>query len=243
MKTIAKITGLLVILFFLVTALVYGGNSDDLKSRTITANARGEVIATPDIANFSIGVRQEGGIDLEATQKMHTEIQNRAISILKKNGIKKEDRKTTNYTIAPRYHYPKNQQPRKLTGYTVSSTVLVKLRDITKYGLILNKLGRAGITNVKGPQFSFSNADELTDQALEKAVTRAIEIATIVADQAGVKLGRIIKIIPNVNTPRSYTPRMLGESGNYAAKAPAPVIEAGTEKVTATVTIVYELTE
>ena len=78
-----------------------------------------------------------------------------------------------------------------LTGYQVSESVSVKLRDLTKAGSLLAALGSAGVSDLNGPSFTVDNPDSVQASARSKAIADATSKAQELAKELGVSIVRV----------------------------------------------------
>ena len=119
----------------------------------------------------------------------------------------------------------------------------VKVRDFTKTGDILAKATDLGANTVSGPTFSIDDPEKVKAEAREKAIAQAKSKAKTLADQVGIKLGRIVNFyeggseMPNVAYGRGNDLMMA----TAEAKSVAPTIEPGSQDVQLTVSISYEI--
>jgi len=218
--------------------------------RTFTVNGEGKVVVIPDVAEFSFGVLTEGGKDIATLQKENSTKINKIISFLKESGVVEKDIKTQYYNISPRYQYfscPAFQNgktiicpPSEIVGYSINQSVLVKIRDLNKAGEIVAGVVSRGANNVLGPNFTVDDFTQYQNQAREEAVNKAKTKAEAIAKAAGFSLGRLISIQEGVNLPplmRSYNFEQFGKGGGDAS----PFIEAGSQEITVSVTLSYEI--
>ena len=63
----------------------------------------------------------------------------------------------------------------KVTGYVVSETVQVTMRDLTKVGDMLAGLGKLNVQNLNGPAFALDDSSAGYDAARADAITKAKE--------------------------------------------------------------------
>src|SRR5262249_59415936 len=86
------------------------------------------------------------------------------------------------------------QEPRiepKISGYSVSNKVSVKIRKIGDLGEILDHLVTGGVTDVENIAFLVSDASKAADQAREAAMADARRKAEVYAHASGIQLARI----------------------------------------------------
>lgn len=127
-----------------------------------------------------------------------------------------------------------------LTGYDVSESVSVKLRDLSKAGSLLASLGSTGVSNLNGPSFGVDNPDSVQAQARSKAISDAQSKAKELSKELGVRIVRITSFSENNGSyPGPIMYAMNASAGS--AKAVAPEIATGQQEVTDNVSITYEI--
>lgn len=221
-----------------------------IDQKTISVSGKGEKLVTPDIATVSLGATKESTTVLDAQSKVTAKM-NATMDALKAMGIDKKDIKSIGYDISPRYeyvkvapvddnvYYPSGKQV--LAGYTVTQTIEVKIRNIDKAGEILAKVGEIGLTNVSGLNFSVDKQDEIKLSARAEAIDDAKNQAKVLADQLGVRLGRLVSFSDNSYYPSLYARSDMKVTASSYGAAAAPEIAPGESKITSNVTLVYEI--
>jgi hypothetical protein len=219
--------------------------------RSFTVSAEGEEIAVPDVAEFSFSVITEGGKDLAALQEENTEKVNKAVEFVKANGIESKDIKTSAYQVSPRYEtsncygvYSDGRicPPPQIVGYTVTSSSSVKVRDFSKVGDILSGVVSNGANSVSQLSFAIDDPTSVTGKARNEAIAKAMEQADSVASAAGFRVGRLLSISENGGYYPIYRSSLSKDIGvAEASYAPSPVIEPGSETVTVSVMMTYEI--
>ncbi len=252
---IGSTVGILLVVFLAVLSikeiksLAYVGK-DTPATNVISVNGKGEAVSIPDIATFSFSVTETAKTVAEAQAKA-TERTNNALTAVKAGGVAEKDIKTLSYSINPHYEYsqgvcttygcPGGKQV--LIGYDVSQTVQVKVRDLSKAGALFDSIGSVGVQNVNGLTFSIDDMDTIKATARAQAITQAKVKAEKIAKDLGVSLVRITSFYDSsddVIYPYARDAAMGGaESMNI--KAVAPQIPTGEQKITANVTITYEI--
>lgn len=211
----------------------------------ITFRGQGKVQAVADIAEFVIKVREKDLEVLGAQSKM-TEKINKVIDLFVTNGVEKKDIKTTNYSINPTYSFKQNQctngiceiRQRIISGYEAQESVSVKLRDISRSGDMLTKIAQLEIFEVRGPYFKVGDVDHIRNQARKEAIIDAKSKAKIIAQDLGIKLGKITSFQEEL-PHRSFRSEMAMSA--RADFAPAPKIEPGQSEIMSHVFITYEI--
>ena len=219
-------------------------------TNTISVDGDGEVFAVPDIATFSVTV-QETAKDVKTAQDAATKKNNDIVAYLKAGGVNEKDIQTTDYSVNPQYDYSQGACPQygycppgkqTLTGYQVSQTETVKVRDTTKAGDLLAGVGSRGASSVSGLSFTIEDETTLQAQARDKAIAKAKEKADALAKSLGVEIVRVVGFSEN-GGPIYYAKGMGGVAMSAdAMPAPAaPEISVGQNKITSNVSITYEI--
>ncbi|MFA5029422.1 MAG: SIMPL domain-containing protein [Patescibacteria group bacterium] len=216
----------------------YIGKSPDIQDR-ITVTGTAKVSATPDVAVLYLGIVSEGAT-VNAAQKGVTEKMNSIIDSLKKEfKIEAKDIQTQNFSVNPKYDWSDGKQ--RIIGYSANQSVQVKVRDFDKTGDILAKATDLGANTVSGPNFIIDDPEKAKAEARDKAIAQAKEKASLLADQVGIKLGRIVNFYEGGNEmPNAVYSRDMA-IGLGETKSVAPVIEPGSQDVQLTVSISYEI--
>jgi uncharacterized protein len=216
----------------------YIGKTPDMINQ-ITVSGMAKINAVPDVANINIGIVSEG-VTVETAQKGVTEKMNQIIDSLKSEfKIEAKDIKTENFSVSPRYDWNEGRQ--RITGYAVNQSVSIKVRNFDQVGNILSKATELGANSVYGPSFVIDNLETYKAQAREEAITQAKEKARILADQVGIKLGRIVNFYEGDNNP--VIPYGMGgvSEAMDMVKSSVPTIEPGSQDVQLNVYISYEI--
>ncbi|MEZ5843486.1 MAG: SIMPL domain-containing protein [Hyphomicrobiaceae bacterium] len=210
----------------------------DPPPRTVSVSASGSVEATPDMATFSAGVVSEAQTAREALGANSKQMSN-VIDGLKGLGIAAKDLQTHGFSVQPRYSNASSRDGRAPTinGYRASNSLRILVRDLKRLGEIMDKAVSLGANQGGGIQFVVSKAETLLDKARKSAMENALRRARLYAGAAGVEVGRVLSISEQSHAPG---PRPMAY-GRAAMAAEAVPVESGTETLTATVHVTYEL--
>jgi len=214
----------------------YIGKNPDIQ-RTISIMGEGKVTAVPDIALVSLGLSTQKNKVSDA-QTENSKTINSLIDKLKGSGIAKEDIQTTDYSIYPNYDYSNGKQT--LTGYTVSQTVQVKIRQTDKVDDVLKIAGDLNLNQIGGLTFTIDNPENYKQEARIKALENAKEKADALAKVMGVKLGKVISFSESEGSVTPPYP-MYAKAEGLGGGATAPTVEAGSQDIIIDATISYEL--
>ena len=226
-------------LILLPTGSPYGQQPPDKPYPLIEVTGQGSVKGEPDIASFQAGITTSAPT-ARTSQKENAERSNRVIETLKRSGIEKKDIQSTRYTIHPQYEYAGGK--RTFKGYQTSHFLSVTLHDIAKTGEVLDAVISAGGTDIPSIQFSIEDPFPLENQARSKAVHEAKEKARILAEAAGVKVGKLISIQETLERGRPILPMMAIAGVEESARAETP-IEMGEMEIIARVQMKYAIEE
>lgn len=201
-------------------------------ARTITVSGEGSTSVAPDMASISIGVHEEAASAREAMDRMSAAL-GPVLDELAASGIAPGDIRTSALTLAGRYIYPENAEP-ELTGYSASSSIEIRLRDLDRVGTVLDAVVSEGANRLSGISFGLSDPGAAQDEARRAAVADARARAELYAEAAGVALGEVLTITES----GGHTPMPMA----YAMResAPAPVAP-GKIEISASVTIIYAI--
>lgn len=202
----------------------------------LTVTGQGQSAAQPDMATVTLGVSTRATTAADAMAQNATE-QAKVIDTLKAEGIEARDIQTAGLNLSAMMDYSDQGQAPKLTGYAAQNTVTVRVRDLAGLGAVLDKLVASGANEINGIGFSRDDMTAAEDEAQTAAVADARRRAEIMAEAAGMRLGRLMALSDaQVASP----PRPMMAMRAEAKSADTP-IEAGEMTVDAQVTAIFEL--
>ncbi|MCX6816900.1 MAG: SIMPL domain-containing protein [Candidatus Beckwithbacteria bacterium] len=221
---------LLILSFFLGLGLVIKFIPFSIEQpASITVTGEAKQNEAPQIAKFSASVvftnqTKQTAVDL-VNQSMTKIIQS-----IKDFGIDPKDIQTQRVSV---YQTTKE----KILVWQASNSVNLTLRDINQASALTDLLQGLGATNVSGPSFSLDDTTQFQAALLQTAIDNAREKATVVAKASRRRLGKILTVSEGgTSAPRPVFMSAKAEVGGV----PAP-IEPGTETVSKTVTVTFEL--
>jgi uncharacterized protein YggE len=211
---------------------------------SITVSGQGKISAAPDVAEISLGVLTEA-----ATAREALTANNQAMASLqaklKEEGVAAKDIQTTNIAVNPRYSQPtpgpgggQREFVPRIVGYTVTNTVQITARDLTKLGTLLDLVVTAGANQMYGISFRIDEPEKLLDEARKRAMADARRKAELLAGEAGVVLGGPLRIVES----GGVAPPVPVMRGRMLAMAAEAVPVAGGElDLSVSVQVQYEL--
>jgi len=216
------------------------GSIFNSQSTGIWVNGEGKVSAVPDVAVLSLGVVAQASTVAQA-QTQASSSMNAVVSALKSGGVADKDIKTQVFNIQQLTQYDNKTQQQTITGYSVTNTVTVKVRNVANAGTIIDAVAKAGGDNTRINSISLTVDDPTPYEtsARQLAMADAKAKAKQMADLAGVKLGAPTYI--NESGGFVPLPATVTNSGSATpAFAPTPV-SPGTTDITVDVQINYNI--
>lgn len=229
-----------------VTNVQNFGRSGVPATDTITVQGAGQATLAPDVARISFTVQNTAPAVADA-QAATTKQANAAIDYVKSQSVADKDVKMLSYNISPQYSYlncpPGTFCPTtsKVTGYQVSETIQVTVRNLSGVGALLAGIGKLGVQNVNGPDFALDDSTAGYDAARADAISKAKTQASLLAKQLGVHLGKIVNF--SESSGKNAYPMMygLGGAAMETKAAVAPTTPVGENTYTASVSVTYEI--
>ncbi len=206
------------------------------KTDTFNVTGEGKVSVKPDLALVSVGVQTQGA-SVKATQDQLNSSINAVSATIKALGIDQKDIQTENYNIYPSRDFQSANQ--KITGYSASTNLSIKVRDLDKVNDVIDAATKAGANQVGGIGFDVDDKSKAEDEARSKAVAEAKKKAQQAAKIAGFSLGRIINYSEDFGGgPRVFNTASLQVAG---AAPKSTQVEVGSNEVVVNVTLSYEI--
>lgn len=255
MRTIfVAVFGLLALFLFaqIITTVQNMGRSSGPATDVLTVQGSGQATLAPDVARISFTV-EHTAVAVADAQAATTKQTNAVLEYLKKQGLAEKDIKTQSYTIMPQYSYPNpcayasgidcpaySGTP-KVTGYQVSQSVQVTVRDLSTVGALLSGLGGLDVQNVSGPGFALDDSTAGYNAARADAIQKAKSQASVLAKQLGVRLGKIVNFSESSGGYAYPMYKAMDSIGAGVTAAVAPSVPTGENTYSASVSITYEL--
>ena len=166
--------------------------------RTVTVTGDAEIKAVPDEVVLTLGVEARNK-DLTLTKQAHDRKVKEVISSLQECGAAAKDIQTDYINLEPDYDNNSSWR-RNLVGYIERTTIVVTLRDISKFEKLLSAALQGGADTIHGIQFKTSQLRKHRDEARALAIRAAKEKATALAGELGQKIGKPRNIQEGHNT-------------------------------------------
>lgn len=203
----------------------------------ITVTGEGAVDGVPDMAILSLGVTTQGQTAAEAMAENSAALA-KVLEKLKASGIEDRDLQTSNLSLNPNWSNYDSSSGQKITGYTASNLLTVRVRALPALGGVIDAAISDGANALNGLSFALSQPRPALDAARKAAVADARAKAELLAAAAGASLGPILSITEGGGAPVPG-PMFRAE----AMMSDAAPIAAGEISTTAVVTIIYQITQ
>jgi len=220
-------------------ALAQGAPPPHGPIEAVTVSGTGRTSVTPDRFSFTVGV-QTVSPTVEAAVAENNKRVASVIAALKKAGAQDKDIQTSQFSIYPQQTYQEGKLP-LIVGYQVSNNVTFRSDKVAEAGRLLGIAVSAGVNNSSGINFEVSDPSRGRDQGLRAAFDDARAKAALLAQAAGRTLGRAVMISEGVQSAPPPMPFQRGMAMEAKLESSDVPIEAGTQQVTYTVTVSFEL--
>lgn len=195
----------------------------ELPVPVIRVSGEGQAYLAPDMAVITLGVLREADTAraaLDANNKAMADV----ITAMKNEGIEQRDLQTSAFSIQPRYVYPKpdrngQQEAPRITGYTATNQLTVRIRDLSRLGAILDKAISLGVNNDGNISFTNDDPSAAISSARTEAMKDARARAETLAKAAGVSLGPILEISESFSRPGPAPIARSMKAREFAAEA------------------------
>jgi uncharacterized protein len=195
MKTLLNFS-LLLLLFVVFCLPLQAQNDEDTKNnqtRLISTSGSAEVRVVPSRVVLTFGV-ETFNPELAVAKRDNDAKASGIIALSKELGVAPKDVQTDYIFVEPVYEGYDERRVGKFLHYLVRKTVVVLLRDTTKFETILSGALERGATHVLRVRFEIDNLKQYRDKARSDAIRAARDKAQSLAGELGAKLGRVMSI-------------------------------------------------
>jgi uncharacterized protein YggE len=207
------------------------------RSTELSVVGEGKVDVVPDTAYIDVGITVTSVPSVETVQKNINETNNKILESMKGLGIKKDDIKTSNYSIYPEYKDPNDT---KSVTYSGNVTISIKVKDTQLASQVVEAATKAGANQVQGTRFVVEDPAKYREQARAKAIANAKEQAQKIAGDLNIKLGRITNIVESSDGSIPVPMYAAKEMAVGGMGGGGPAFEQGSQTITSVVTLYFE---
>ena len=218
-----------------VSTSILGGNTG------IHVTGAGTASATPDIAVLSLGVEGQARTVAEANGIAADAIA-AVLAVLRGSGVADDDMKTQQFSIQPQYSFNRETGVQTLTGYRVTNSLVVTLRDLDSVGSIIDAVAAAGgdATRINSISFRVEDGVALEAEARRLALADAVAKADLFAEATGVSRGKLVFITEQSFQQFARTEAVSLDAAIAGAPAPTEIL-AGEFDVRVNVQAVFAI--
>lgn len=203
----------------------------------ITVSATGEAKVVPDAVRMNLTVSAVA----QDTESALNEASGSAELIrgeLEKGGVMDKDIATQNISVNPEYSYTNGGQ--ELIGYRATQGFDILIEDAENAGEVIDAVVRAGGRNVSvnGTYPVVVDTEKSLTEARKDAIEKARAKAQEYADLLGVELGQVLYVSESTG---QYAVPVMGRAGGAVAEKNDTVVDLGTQNVSVSVEIRWEL--
>lgn len=208
----------------------------------------GSVSLEPDLAIMKIGIESFSKTVSEARETA-AEAMDSVKAILLENRVAEKDIQTRRFNIYPRYDYEevvvggRYTSKQILSGYVVSNSANVKLREIDRIGEVVDDVAKAGgdLLRIEGIDFTVEDTEPYMSTLRQKAVSDAFTKAKEFANFSVIELGSVIAIVEGGSPSLRSSSDMGYEMMRSMAASPSTPIDTGELELKLTVQMVFSI--
>lgn len=231
----------LVILMVCVPAIAHAQMPPPPTPRMIAVSGQAHMEVVPDQAVLNVSVVSHSKDLNEAKQendKLTKAVRNIALDLK----IPERNIATSNLFISPQYNYQNNKQV--MDGYLINRSLRITMDTMDVHERLLSQVIVAGVDQVSGVEFMLKNPETEEQKLRAEAVKNAESKAKVLAEAAGVELGKPISIssggeVPMM-PPMSMQLKTMSASAGESAQSEAPTLP-GMIRLQQSVSVVYEI--
>lgn len=207
-----------------------------MSDRLITVTGEGSFAVVPDLAYVNLGVTQDAETADAALTAMSIAM-TAVLARLDAAGIAPADIQTGQLSLSPRYDSSSYDGTPKMLGFTATTTVNVRVRDMAKLGGVLDAVVEDGANQFGGISFDVADRTAAMEASRRAAVADGRAKAELYAEAAGVTLGDLVTL----NEQGGYMAPAPMMEARMAADAGSVPVAAGEVSLQSSVTMVYAI--
>lgn len=208
---------------------------------SITVDGEAHASSVPDTVTISFGVVTERPRAADAMAENSRAVR-AVVEAIKAEGIEGRDVQTTAVDLSTVMDQPAHGAP-KVVRFRASNELSITTKPVERAGALLGRLVEKGVNVVDSVTFSNAAEEALHDDLRAGAVRDARHKADLYVGAIGLKLGRVLQIVPGGGgdyAPRVY--RKVALAAEVAAAPPVP-LEPGARTISETASVTWELVQ
>lgn len=225
-------------IFILFTLFAMVSQAQEIKPMPmINVAGEGKIKVTPDQVNISVSVESKGVKAADVKKENDIKI-DEVIKFIKKMKVDVKDFQTQRVTLNDQYDYQKKKH-----NYVATQTIIILLKDLSKYDELMEGIVDAGINNINNVDFKSSKLEIYKSDARKLAMKDAKAKADdYIAVLVGQKVGKAFTITDNTQAyyPQPVYGMAMMKSADMEA-APRQTLAVGEIEVIANVSVSFVL--
>lgn len=225
-------------LFILFALFAISTQAQEIKPMPlINVAGEGKIKVAPDQVSISVSVESKGIKAADVKKENDIKI-DEVIKFIKKMKLDAKDFQTQRITLNDQYDYQKKKH-----NYVATQTILILLKDLSKYDELMEGIVDAGINNINSVDFKSSKIDSFKSDARKLAMRDAKAKADdYISVLSGQKVGKAFTISDNT---QAYYPQpvyaMAMMKNADTESAPRETLAIGEIEVVANVSVSFVL--
>ncbi|HUW57795.1 MAG TPA: SIMPL domain-containing protein [Planctomycetota bacterium] len=216
-----------------------GGRDVDYGTREISVNGLAEVEVVPDRVTLGLGVDTLDK-DPVKSQADNDRSVKAVLAVVKALGVADEDVQT-GYVSLARRERETEEGLLVFEGYQASTTLIVRLLDLSKYNALISGAVKAGAGRVQGLSFECSQEAGKRREARLLAIRAAKQKAQELAAELGQKIGRPLSIDQRDEEPYETSYATGGLFGDESYDEEGTTMAPGRQIIRSGVSVTFEL--
>jgi uncharacterized protein YggE len=207
------------------------------RPRTISVIGTAEIHVAPDEAILTLGIQSQDK-DLAIAKTQNDKHLKKILAVARDSGIEAKYIQTSSLTMGPEYS---EEKAPKLLSYKVSQTLVVTMKDLSRYETLMTNFLQAGVNRVDGIQFIVSDPKKFREEVRVKAVRAAREKAVAMAAELGQTVGKPWEVSEVTDSDTAYRANlMLAYSGAVGPEGES-ALPSGEVTIRASVRVSFQL--
>src|ERR1019366_5461403 len=200
---------------------------------TVYVGADGKFETAPDTALIQFNISAQADTAKDAYDQAAKQAE-ATRQVLRTNGIDPKAAQIGFFSVNPQYDW--KSQKHKIIGYQVTTSVSLKLKDLSKIGPITQQLADGSVGESQSLSYILDSTEEAKGKAVADAYRRARASAESLASASGRTLGELsyasVDTFENIRVLAPMPRRAMAM--NAGAAIPAPTEEFSPQNVTIT---------
>ena len=197
----------------------------------ITVSGQGAAASAPTLAELNVGVQTTGLTAKQALDDNGTAMV-QLISALQGAGVAAADIQTLGVSVWPNVGAPDENGVQSISSYQANNSVLVRLREPSRVGEIIDVAFSNGANMMGGITFGLEDPSAAQREALTSALTDARAKAEVIAAGIGRELGEVVAVSEESYFAGPYQPSVKSDAAGGTPVQPGNVTTSATVRVT-----------